>query len=248
MGFTDAVDGQDASLTVDGIPIDSASNTVTGVIPGVTLTLSGQSSAPVTIGITPDLTPVASDINNFVSSWNTLIQAVNSGIQYNSSTGTAGTLEGDTSADFVQQELLSSLATGMSGNNGVVNLESIGISLQDDGTLSVDSTTLNNALQNNFSAVQNLFQSTSGVGQALQTTIDSLSNPVTGPLSADMNGISSEITDLNSQISDFQTQLQNTQTQLTAEYSTINTTLEQLPETLASINSQLDALNPPQQS
>jgi len=248
MGFTDAVNGQDASLAVDGIPIDSASNTVTGVIPGVTLTLSGQSSAPVTIGITPDLTPVASDINNFVSSWNTLIQAVNSGIQYNSSTGTAGTLEGDTSADFVQQELLSSLATGMSGNNGVVNLESIGISLQDDGTLSVDSTTLNNALQNNFSAVQNLFQSTSGVGQALQTTIDSLSNPVTGPLSADMNGISSEITDLNSQISDFQTQLQNTQTQLTAEYSTINTTLEQLPETLASINSQLDALNPPQQS
>ena len=41
MGFTDAVDGKDASLTVDGIPIDSASNTVTGVIPGVTLTLSG---------------------------------------------------------------------------------------------------------------------------------------------------------------------------------------------------------------
>jgi len=248
MGFTDAVDGQDASLTVDGIPIDSASNTVSGVIPGVTLTLSGQSSAPVTIAITPDLTPLAGDINNFVSSWNTLIQAVNSGIQYNSSTGTAGTLEGDTSVDFVQQELLSALTSGMSGNNGVVNLESIGISLQDDGTLSVSSTTLNDALQNNFSAVQNLFQSESGVGQALQTTIDSLSNPVTGPLGVDMNGISSEITDLNSQISDFQKQLQNTQTQLLAEYTQINTTLEQLPETLASINSQLNALNPPNPS
>ncbi len=46
----------------------------------------------------------------------------------------------------------------MSGNNGVVNLQSIGIEMQDDGTLSVDSTTLNDALQNNFSAVQNLFQ------------------------------------------------------------------------------------------
>ena len=248
MGFTDAVDGKDASLTVDGIPIDSASNTVTGVIPGVTLTLSGQSSTPVTIGITPDLTSLANDINNFVSSWNTLIQAVNSGIQYNSSTRTPGTLEGDSSVDFVQQQLLSAISSSMSGNNGVVNLQSIGIEMQNDGTLSVDSAKLNNALANNFSAVQNLFQSTSGVGQTLSQTLTNLTNPTTGPLAVDMNGISSEIKDLNSQISDFQLQLQNTQTQLLAEYNTINTTLEQLPQTLAQINSQLDALNPSKQS
>lgn len=244
MGFTDAVDGKDAALTVDGIPIDSASNTVTGVIPGVTLTLSGPSSTPVTLQISPDLTPIATDINNFVSSWNTLIQAVNAGIQTNGSTGAAGALSGDTSVDFVQQELLSALSSSMSGNNGVVNLQSIGIEMNDDGTLSVDSTTLNEALQNNFSAVQNLFQSTSGVGQALQTSLTSLTDPTTGPLNVDMNGISNEVTDLNSQISDFQAQLQQTQTQLTAEYSTINTTLEQMPETIAEINSQLNALNP----
>jgi flagellar hook-associated protein 2 len=244
MGFKDAVDGADAALTVDGIPIDSASNTVEGVIPGVTLTLSGESSSPVTLQISPDLTPLATDINNFVSSWNTLIQAINSGIQVNSSTGVAGSLTGDPSVDLVQEQLLSALASGMSGNNGVVNLQSIGIDMQDDGTLSVDSTTLNDALQNNFSAVQNLFQSTSGVGQTLQTTLTSLTNPTSGPLNVDMNAISSQVTDLNSQISDFQQQLQDTQTQLTAEYSTINTTLEQLPQVLASINSQIDALNP----
>ena len=248
MGFTNLVNGQDASLSVDGIPIDSASNTVTGVIPGVTLTLSGPSSDSVTLQISPNLTPIATDINNFVSSWNTLIQAVNSGIQTNSSTGAAGALQGDTSVDFVQQQLLSSISSSLSGNNGVVNLESIGISMQDDGTLSVDSATLNNALENNYSAVQNLFQSTSGVGHTLQTSLTSLTNSVSGTLNVDMNGISSEIKDLNSQISDFQLQLQNTQTQLLAEYNTINTTLEQLPETLASINSQLDALNPSQSS
>ena len=88
MGFTDAVDGKDASLTVDGIPIDSASNTVTGVIPGVTLTFlestasaSGEPDHPVTLQISPDLTPIGTDINTFVSNWNTLITAVNSGIQ-----------------------------------------------------------------------------------------------------------------------------------------------------------------------
>ena len=248
MAFTDAVDGQDAELTVDGIPIDSGSNTVTGAIPGVTLTLSGQSSTPVTLQISPDLTPIATDINTFVSDWNTLIGAINSGIQTNTSTGAAGALSGDTSVDLVQQQLLSALSSSMSVNNGVVNLQSIGIEMQDDGTLTVDSTTLNDALQNNFSAVENLFQGTSGVGQTLQTALTSLTNTTTGALNVDVNGINSEVTDLNSQISDFQTQLQATQTQLTSEYSTINTTLEQLPETLAQISSQLDALNPSKSS
>ena len=254
MGFTQAAAGQDAALTVDGIPVDSGSNTVQGAIPGVTLTLSGLTTSqgvddPVVLQVSPNLTSIASDINSFVSSWNTLIQAIDSGIQI-SSTGTAGSLVGDMSVDMLQQTLLASLSSSMSGNSGVVNLQSIGISLQDDGTLSVDSTTLNNALQNNFSAVQNLFQSTSpaGVGQTLQTTLLSLTNSVTGPLALDVNGISSQISDLNSQISDFQLQLQNTQTQLLAEYNTINTTLEQLPQTLAQINNQLNALNPTKSS
>jgi flagellar hook-associated protein 2 len=250
MGITDAVDGVDAALTVDGIPVTSAGNTVTGVIPGLTLTLSGVTNSggtntPVTLQISPNLTPIATDINTFVSDWNTLITAVNAGIQTNSSTGAAGNLSGDTSVDFVQQQLLSAISSGMSGNNGVVNLQSIGIEMQDDGTLAVDSTTLNDALQNNFSAVQNLFQGTSGVGQTIRTSLTALANPTTGALNLDMNGIKNNVTDLNSQISVFQTKLQATQTQLTTEYSTINTTLEQLPQTLAEINSQLNALNPP---
>jgi len=244
IGFTQAVVGSNALFSVDGIPINSSSNTVTGAIPGVTLTLSGTSSTPVTLQTAPNLSPIATDINNFVSSWNTLIGAINTGIQFNSSTGTAGTLTGDTSVDLLQQQLLGAISASMSGNNGVVNLQSIGIEMQDDGTLSVDSTTLNNALQNNFSAVQNLFQSATGVGHTLQTALTPLTNTVSSPLAVDLNGINDEVTDLNSQISDFQLQLQNTQTQLLSEYDTINTTLEQLPETLASINSQLDALNP----
>ncbi len=250
MGFGNPVQGKDAVLNVDGIPVDSATNTVTGVIPGVTLTLSGvttsgQTDNPVTLQISPNLTPIATDINNFVSSWNTLIQAVNAGIQTNPTTGVAGTLAGDMSVDFVQQQLLSALSSSMSGINGIVNLQSMGIQMQDDGTLSVDSPTLNNALQNNFSAVQGLFQSTSSVGQTIQKSLTALTNTATGALNVDMNGIANEVTDLNNQISDFQLQLQATQKQLTAEYTTINTTLEQLPQTLASINSQLNALNPP---
>ncbi len=251
MGFTVAATGKDAALTVDGIPIDSGSNTVTGAISGLTLTLfgvtstgEGQPDNPVTLQISPNLAPIGTDVNTFVASWNTLITAVNSGIQGGSSSSGAGALSGDTSVDFVQQQLLASISSSVAGNNTTVNLQSIGIELQNDGTLTVDSTVLNGALQNNFSAVQNLFQSTSGLGQSIQSSLTNLTDPTTGALNVDMKGIGNEVTDLNSQITNFQLQLQQTQQKLTLEYSTINTTLEQLPQTLAQINSQLNALNP----
>jgi flagellar hook-associated protein 2 len=247
MGFSKAADGTNASLTVDGIPISSTSNTVCGVIPGVTLTLSSAApNSPVMIGIQPDLTQVAAAINTFVSSYNRVIQDINAQYQYDTSTNTAGPLMGDSALDLVQEQLLAGISSSITGNNGLVNLESIGISVQDNGTLSVDSTTLNNALANNYSAVQNLFQSTSpsGVAQTLNQDLTWLTNRVTGPLNVDLSGIGQEVSDLNQQISDFQTQLQTRQQQLTAEYSQINTILEQLPQTIAQINSQLDALNP----
>jgi flagellar hook-associated protein 2 len=258
--FSQAVDGSgtplgaDASLAVDGVPVSSASNTVTGVIPGVTLTLSGESTSPVTLAIQPDLTQVGTAINSFVSAYNTVIGDINAQYTYDGTQSSPPPLLGDPSLDLLQQQLLSDITTSISGNSGLVNLQSIGIQIQTDGTLAVASTSspdsmdLNDALTNDFAAVQNLFQSTSpaGVAQTLNTDLTALTDSVNGPLNLDMAGISSEVTDLNNQIADFQAQLQDTQTQLLAEYSQINTTLEQMPETLASINSQLNALNPQQ--
>ncbi len=243
--------GADASLTVDGVPVLSGSNTVTGAIPGVTLTLSGTTSNPITLDIQPDLTQVSTAINNFVSAYNQVMTDVNTQNTY-SGTGTAPPLMGDPSLDLLQSQLLNDITTSVSGNGAAINLQAIGIQVQQDGTLSVASTTsadsmdLNDALTNDFSAVQNLFQSTSpaGVAQTFNSNLIKLTDPTNGPLNLDMSSVSSQVNDLNSQISDFQYQLQQTQAQLTTEYSTINTTLEQLPETLNQINQQLNALNP----
>ena len=263
MGFTQALDasgnplGADASLTVDGIPVTSASNTVTTVIPGLTLTLSTASATPVTLAVQPDMTQVATAINNFISSYNKVMQDINAQYQYDgTASSTAPPLLGDSSLELLQSQLLAGISTSITGNNGLANLQSIGIKLQNDGTLTVasstspDSVSLDDALTNNFSAVQNLFQSAAsseagaGVAQTLNTALTSLTDAVNGPLNADMAGINSEVKDLNDHISDFQLRLQQTQQQLLIQYSLINTMLEQLPQTLASINSQLNSLNP----
>jgi flagellar hook-associated protein 2 len=243
LNFNLGSNGVDASLTVDGIPIDSSSNTVTSAIPGVTLNLLGLTTSPVTLQVSPDTSQAATAINNFVSDYNTVISSINSQFSYNTTTGTAGALLGDPSVELVQSTLLSDVAASITGNGAISSLASLGITMNNDGTLTVDSSQLTNALASNFQAVQNFFQTaTTGFAQQLSSDLTNLTSPTNGAIAVDLNGINSSVTSLQSEISDFQANLATEQQTLTTYYSNINATLQSLPSLLASINAQLSSL------
>ena len=239
MTFTQALAGKDASLTVDGIPIDSASNTVTGAINGLTLTLQGASTGTqVDVAVAPDSNQVSQAVNAFVTAYNTVINDVNT--QYTvSSSNQEGPLAGDSVLSMLQTSLLGA-GSYSTGNGSVQSLADLGITMNNDGTLSVDSSTLNNAIQNNFSAVQSFLQGTSSNGFAatLNTQLNSLTEPTTGAFTVDLQSISNENTDLQDQINDFQVYLTSEQTQLTAEYNQADILLQELPTKEAQINAE----------
>jgi len=244
------VAGQNASLTVDSVPISSATNTVSGVIPGVTLNLlSAAQGVPIQLTVGPDTGAVTDAINGFVSSYNTLVNAINTQFTAPASGGTAPPLEADATLRALQASLLSDVTYAMqesSGNNGLVNLAAVGIDMANDGTLSVDSDTLNNALSGIFAAVQNLFQSTDstnlGFGAQFGSSLTNLNDPTEGVLNVELQQNAQAQRDLNSQISDFEDRLLITQQQLFTQYSQINATLEQLPLLQNQIASMLGAL------
>src|SRR5271157_3575545 len=244
LAFNKAVAGTNASLTVDGIPISSASNTVSNVINGVTLNLGSPSpNTPVTLNVSPDTTQASTAINNFVTAYNTVIGDFNS--QFNvASDGTGGgPLESDSSIRQAQGLLLGAVAYSIGGNNGIVNLASIGVNLNDNGTLSVDSGALNSALSSNFSSVQNLLQnSTTGFSQNLQSVIGTLTGPQSGILTLDSQNITSTGQDLNQQITDLQAALVAQEQVLTATYSKVNATLQELPLLENELTQQLAAI------
>jgi flagellar hook-associated protein 2 len=141
----------------------------------------------------------------------------------------------------ILQDNLLSIAGYTGGGNGVSTLSDLGISMNNDGTLSVDSTTLNNAIQNNFAAVQNFMQgaSSNGFASFLNTQLNTLTAPGTGAFTVDLQSISSENTDLQNQINNFQTYLNAQQTLLTAQYNQADITLQEIPEEEAQINGEL---------
>ena len=253
-GFTQAVAGANASLTVDGVPISSASNTVTGAVPGVTLNLLGATSgSPVALAVQSDASQVSTAVNQFVTDYNSVIGLINAQYTVSSTTSSSGTTtnaEGILATDPTLTGLQSALEqavnyayTPPTGTTTTVSsLNDLGITANNDGTLTVDSTTLDNALSNNPNDVQNFFEGTAldGFASSVNAALNTYTEPATGAFTVDLNSISSENTNITSEISDFETNyIASQQTSLTAEYSSAEEALQALPEEMQQLNSEL---------
>jgi flagellar hook-associated protein 2 len=115
LNYKSTVTGADASLTVDGIDLASASNTATNLIQGVTFQLlaptktdSAGSPVPIQVIIGNDNSSVESTINAMVNDYNALIKAIN-GQEGNDSSGHPEPLFGSPTLSLLQQQILGSL-------------------------------------------------------------------------------------------------------------------------------------------
>ena len=124
------------------------------------------------------------------------------------------------------------------------NLQSLGIEMQDDGTLQVDSSALNDALTNDYQDFQNFFQSSSpnGFGNYFANQMVQMTDPTLGPVALAVNGLQQENQSLTDDINNFEAQMTVEQQELTQQYSALNATLEEYPSLMQEIASQLDSL------
>jgi flagellar hook-associated protein 2 len=186
----------------------------------------------------PDTSQITNAVNNFVSAYNTVISTINT--QYVvDPTGAipAPPLEGDISLRSLQSRLLTDAAYAIGGNSGLVNLASMGINMNNDGTLTVGSTPAPNSqtfaqvLSANPAAVVNFFQKASGTGFAntFNADLTSLTSPTQGPLSVDLTQNQAEQADLTTTITNFQAQLTTETAALTAQYDAVNASLQAYP-------------------
>jgi flagellar hook-associated protein 2 len=250
--FNAPVGGTNASLTVDGAPFSSASNTVTGAIPGVTLNLS--SAAPATqvqVTVGPDTAGTTAAINTFVNAYNAVIGNLNEQFTVDPTTNAQGPLASDSSLRTLQSTLLQDASYSITGNSGLVNLASLGIDLNNDGTLTVNQTatsthpSLSGVLATNPAAVQSFFQNVSSTGFAnhLNSDLTTLTDITNGTLNVDIAGNTTQQKALTTQISGLQDRLVAQQKQLTLQYDQLNATLEGFPSLLQEVTAEINALN-----
>lgn len=162
--YADAVNAQ---FTLDGLPISKASNHVTDAIEGLTLDLKTVSTASSSFTLARDTTTAAANINAFVSSYNTIVNGLATLTSYNATKKTAGTLNGDSTMRLISSRLQNMLATVVPTGGAITTLGDIGIKFGSDGTLTVDSAKLTNALTTDSKSVARLFATTGSASDSL---------------------------------------------------------------------------------
>lgn len=242
--LTQPVKAQNASLTVDGVPITSSSNTITGAVNGLTFDLTGTTAtgAPATLTVAADSTQINSAVSQFVSDFNSAVALLSAQFTFNSSTSSQGVLGSDATVRNLQSMLLGSIGYSVptSASGAGASLASLGISMNDDGTLTLNTTALDQAITASPSTVQNFFQGSTGFASHMRTQLSSFTAPSSGSLATDVSNLTQQYNDLQSDVNNFESgYIASQKTVLTNMYSKAEIALESLPTTLKQIQAEL---------
>ena len=179
--MTQTLAGQDAALTVNGLSVTSPTNTVSSAISGVTLNLLKIGTS--TLSVTNNASSVATDVQSFVTAYNTMHGTLSSLTAYDSTTKQGGPLLGDYTAMSVETKLsgiLVSAVPGLSSSSGITTLGQLGITLNKDGTLSLDNTKLQSAISSNLSGIGSMFATVGKTTDSLVNYVSSTSKTQPG--------------------------------------------------------------------
>jgi flagellar hook-associated protein 2 len=233
--------GLDANLTVDGVSITSSSNTVTNAIPGVTFQLLSKSTTPVQVQITNDTADIGTAMSNFVSAYNAVVKDINTQ-EGKDSSGNPEPLFGNPTMSLLQSGLSGALF-GTAASGAIKDITQLGLSVNNDGTLTLDPDTLNSALNSNFADVTGFLQNTGSFGQTMATTLNNLGTQApNGAISLAQQQNSAQEAALNLDITNENSVLAAQKTTLTNELNMANQILQSIPSQLNQVNELYSAI------
>ncbi|MBV8632989.1 MAG: flagellar filament capping protein FliD [Burkholderiaceae bacterium] len=195
--LTQSVAAQNTNLTVNGIAVTSANNTVSGAIQGVNLTVAQTGST--TVSVAQNTSTLQSAVSSFVTAYNSLNSVFTQATAYNASTQTAGPLIGDSGVATVQQGLRQILGSTIPGlNANLSTLQQLGITFQSDGSMQLNSTTLQNAITSNANGVASLFGAIGNASDNLVSYKASTSSTQAGTYAVDITQLATQGTEVGS--------------------------------------------------
>jgi len=236
---------QDAKLTVNGIDVVSASNAVSEAIQGTTLSLAKTGTT--SLKLITDTSVVNTAVTALVNAYNTLQNSASTLSAYDADTKTSAALTGDQTLRSVLSRVRQALTTPQAGGaNDMKVLSEIGISLQKDGTLAVDSSKLTAALTNNMGGVAQLFSSgvasTAGYGKQLSALVTDLTS-TNGSLTAATKGVNATLDDLSDQYNAMQDRVNETVERYRAQFTKLDVTVSSMNNTMAYLKQQFEAMS-----
>ena len=244
---------RDAQFNLNGVSFTRATNTVSDALTGVTLNLKATTSSPVTLTVAQAESSAKPKLDALVKAYNDLQSFYKTQSQASADASTRGVLNSDFAVGSMMREILTGLmmpVTGVSGAalTGQTDLSALGIKLQDNGQLAVDTTLLSKAttLQSRLANGLTIGYDTSS-SKNLSTRITEMFSSG-GVLQERIDNEQKVQADLSSRKTTLQDKLATIQARYTAQYAALDALLFKLQSTSTSLKSALDGLTASQKN
>jgi flagellar hook-associated protein 2 len=231
--LTRLVTAADAQIQIDGVngfTVNSTTNTISGAIEGVDISVKSLGTSTITVG--RDDEAIEKAVNKFIESYNVLRDEI--------TTQRAGQLAGDSTLLSIERQLQDIFNDGSSitGSN-YSYLSEIGITTNDKNQFQLDATELKSALDNDFSSFVNLFAADNeGFATRLASLASSLQQS-DGLIDAREDGLREQL-DRNQEAQDrFSVRLESIEARIRAQFTALDTLVSQLNNTGSFLTQQL---------
>jgi flagellar hook-associated protein 2 len=210
----------------NGLLFSSSTNSFTNILPGLTVNVTGTSSAPVTVSVGQDSQALAQTIQGFATDFNKVSSLISQDDSFDPTTGQGGVLQGDATVEQVHN-LIFGMINGVSGSasDQTRSLLQMGVTLS-GGQLSVDPNALASAVAADPSGVQDfLGNATTGLAPQLTTALKNLTDQFTGTIQQRVNNITEQIASQQDQITFLNSEIDTKKAQLQAQFASMESSL-----------------------
>jgi len=244
-GMKETMRALNASLTINDIAVTSASNVVTDAAQGVTMTL--KKTGTTSMSISQDLDSIKAAVQGLASAYNNIQAAAKQLTAFDVKAGTKAALTGDAVLRGIQSTLRAILNTPEDGMaaNAPNTLAQIGVTLQKDGTMAIDTKKLDAALGANLNDVAALFGgdgTKGGFARRLSDAVDRVTG-TNGALSAATSGIEKSMKDLSKQYDAMSARADATVERYRKQFTELDKVVAEMNRTSSYLTQQFAALN-----
>lgn len=237
--MTELQAAKDSLIHVDGLAVTSSTNSVTDAVSGLTLNLkSADPTKTLNVDVAVDNTSIEKNVQSFVDAYNTLHSVINSV----SGSKNTSALFGDSTVRAIYNQIRSTLGSPVASSTSSNNmLGLVGVSIDENGTMSLDSAKLSKTLTSDYSSVSQIFTNSDGIAPTLSSVLKNYTQ-YSGLLDDRTKGLNDRL----SSISDSQDRLTRYQDSLTAsltkQYNAMDSLVAQINSTGSYLSAQLSKL------
>lgn len=215
-------EGRDAIVRVDGTEFVRSSNTITDIIPNVTLSLANaESGTTVELDIARDLDGAAEAMQEMVTAYNEVRTFFDEQRQLDAP------LYGNSLLRGVVDSFTAALRTEANGNTTFTRATLTGVTLDRVGGLTFDATKFKESLASAPQEIEALFGFT-GIGGAFVTATDKATAFGTGTISSQLNSILDSTQQLRQREADAERRLEERRAALVEQFTRMEAALSRL--------------------